>query len=115
MLCKVRKRDIKNTVIAESFSSLISKGRWFESFIWSAKAGFVDKNFLILNFYRAFVLAKKVVSPGAGLFIMKFCPGVQGILFVSHQEKVNVPAIPEVGGAGVSNDSGAITKELLVL
>ena len=100
MLCKVRKRDIKNAVIADSFSSLISKGRWFESFIWSAKAGFVDKIFLILNFYRAFVLAKKVVSSGAGLFIMKFCPGVRGIHFVSHQEKVNVPLSPRWGERG---------------
>ena len=35
MFCKVWKRDIKKTAIANSFSSL-SKARWFESFIWSA-------------------------------------------------------------------------------
>ena len=48
-------------------------------------------------------MAKKVVSPGAVLFTMKFFPGDRRLHLVSHQEKVNVPAIPEVGG-GSSND-----------
>ena len=57
------------------------------------------KEILTLNF-KAFGLQ----SPDAGLFTAHFSPGDRGIHLVSHRQKVNVPAMPGVGGAGVSHD-----------
>ena len=42
---------------------------------------------------------------------MKFCPGDQELHLVSHQEKVNVRAIPEVGWGGVQM-TGALRKPM---
>ena len=63
-----------------------------------------DKVSSVLHF-RAFVLVIKLHSPDTGLFTAIFGPaGYQGIHLVSQKQKVNVPTIPGVGGAKVSND-----------
>ena len=50
------------------------------------------------------VLKSEIDTPRAGEITILFCPGGGVYHLLPHTGKVNAPHIPEVGGAGISND-----------